>query len=451
MWLPALAGWVWASRAYPDDNPLGLVIGLGLGIGTILACIVVHEFAHAAAGRLAGATVLEVRVGGSRTFRSFHLGRMMVTLGRPFLGGGVTRAVFDETAPTRGRVAFFLIAPSVVHLLMVAITLPFSRLLSDDPGVNPADVIWLANAGLLVLNLLPGRLVLDGQSTGNDGRQFLGVLTTPVSLCAWRKTAALLNVEHAVLARNVARTAHALDRARETLDPRGEEGAVLALCHVIADERSAAVRLARSSFESREPEDVEPTEEEFERALLGYPPARDLPRLVLALALARTGEVDEAVRLAGDRAATADEAQAAYWKILAAEFFAQHAPSESNLYRACALMDEALDAIPWAGHFHGTRGLLLTTTGNHIKALTALEAADAYPSSPELVAIHQAYRAIACAGLDRVEEGRRHLENAVRYCFDTDLLAEAEERLRAAAGERSEAPAAREVRPADGA
>jgi len=449
MLLPTLVGWMWASRVYADDNPLGLLIGLGLGFGTIAGCIVVHEFVHAAAGRLLGATVLEVRVGGSRTFRSFRVGRMMVTLGRPFFGGGVTRAVFDETPPTRGRVALFLAAPSVVHLLLVAVALPSSRFLSADPGFNPADVVWLANAGMLVLNLLPGRLTVDGLSTGNDGRQILRILTEPVSLSAWRRATALLNVKHAVLARDEARITRDLARARETLDTKGEEGAALGLCHLIGDRLEAAVRFARESFESRAPDKSELTEEEFERALLGFPPAREAPRLVLALALARTGEVQEALHLVRARAATAPEALAAFLKVEAAEIYARRSPSESNLHDACALMDEALAALPWVGHFYGAHALLLTAVGNHIKALAALETADAFAAAPEFIAFHQAYRAVACAGLHRVEEGRRHLANAARFCWDTDLLSEAKERLSAAEAEVSQTPPAREVPPTD--
>ncbi len=163
----------------PSSTIGHLFVNLGLIQISCILSIVLHEFAHALAGRLAGLKVAQIWIGRGKTlFRARLLGfdtefKLIPVGGLTFFTRGFRRQL---------RFRFFLavLAGPLANAIVLLVAWQFTswRNLNIETSIHGGAIIVLTQALVLIENLLPYRIQTSIGCVCTDGLSLLQLLTS---------------------------------------------------------------------------------------------------------------------------------------------------------------------------------------------------------------------------------------------------------------------------------
>ena len=131
-----------------------------------------HELGHAIAARLMGMKVIKIIIGSGRTL--FTLWEF-----KQFFTGGTTLFLGKSTHLYRLKNFLIILSGSLTNFLLILLALQFPQevFLKNLLGVHlfPGIIFYLVNALIVLNNLFPYYIKIDGKKVSSDGLQLLTI------------------------------------------------------------------------------------------------------------------------------------------------------------------------------------------------------------------------------------------------------------------------------------
>lgn len=388
---------------------LALEWGLSVAVLPVLL-IVVHEFTHAVAGRLAGARVFEVRIGWHRPRFQVRLGRLRLTLARGLARGGFCVAAFLRPQVARWRYAVLYGAPMLLHLAACVAVIPFLSVPWPLHGLHFGHFFLFINILLFLASVRPHDYPVGAFRIPNDGKALLALLRDPGQAETWRREGFVLPALYAL---SDGEREEALARARdvEHLFPDDPQvGRALFTVYWALGYHAYALRFAGPYADAiHQPEGLD----ERQLLTLGALQGDRLERWLYCVVCLH-GEAWDAALSAIDtalKAETLDEARA-MWLALRSYvlLLRMESPREREDGRRTAR--EAFELLPWVSFVCGTWGAALIDGARPAEGLDRLQEADTLDVQEQEVGARKAWRAIGCAQIGRMRRARMLLREA---------------------------------------
>jgi hypothetical protein len=369
-----------------------------------------HEFAHAAAGKLTGARVFEVRIGWHRPrYQLRLLRRLRFTIARGLWRGGYCVAAYLKPHAAAWRYAVFYGTPMALHAgaavgLFFLVDLPRSL-----PALDVGHFLFVYNLLFLVASARPFDYEVGAFLIPSDGKALLLLATQRAQAEQWRRTGFVVPAVYALLDGEREESA---SRARDTEhlfpgDPDVER-ALFTVYWALGYYAYALRFLPAYARGVRQPEQLD------ERQLLALG-AMQGPRFErwLQCVVYLHGEAwDAALReiqgaLSEERL---DEARAMWLALKADVYLLRGGPGDAE----AALLDAsaAYELLPWVSFICGVAAAALLDNGRQEEGLRLLEQADLLDRGGQELPVRNLWRAVGLAQLGRMGQARRSLREA---------------------------------------
>jgi len=373
-----------------------------------VALTAAHEVAHAAAGKLTGARVFEVRLGWHRPRFQARLFRLRLTIARGLGRGGYCVAAYLKRA-ARWRYAVFYGTPMVLHAGAAAAAICLVSLPASLRELGALHFFVFYNLLFLLAAARPFDYEVGAFSIPSDGKALLLLATQRAQAETWRRTGFVVPAIYALLDGEKEESA---SRAREAEhlfpgDPDVERA--LFTVYWAAGYYAYALRLLPAYARGvRQPDQLD----EKQLLALGAMQGPRLERWLTCVVYLHGEAWDAALKEieAALEAETFEEARA-MWFALRADVLLLRA-GEGDAKGALVDATAAFERLPWVSFICGVAAAAILDNGRNEEALRMLRHADFLDRPGQELAVRNLWRAIALAKLGRTGPARRSLREA---------------------------------------
>lgn len=146
---------------------LDIVLAFASLFISLSVAVMLHEMAHAVAGRLAGLNIRRIRIGAEPFFIKFRFSHIDIRIGQPPGGGCVD--IYTPLRPSKYRRLVFVAAGPVMDTVWFAMLWSLLRAYHGQPFANSVLIPALAvQAYMIISNLTPRWVHLYGVSLPTD-------------------------------------------------------------------------------------------------------------------------------------------------------------------------------------------------------------------------------------------------------------------------------------------
>lgn len=159
--------------------PLLIVPIVAYILVALILAIVVHEFGHAGAARLAGISVFSLTLGSGPLYAVIRVGAFPFYVRTYLLSGGITQSFYDTVGPARWREAVLLAGGAGANVLAAT----FGFVLLVAAGGFDADFLTfvsmlglgVSQSGAAVIALVPRTNTIGFARLASDGKRLLAL------------------------------------------------------------------------------------------------------------------------------------------------------------------------------------------------------------------------------------------------------------------------------------
>jgi hypothetical protein len=407
---PIAAAVLVAAGGYLLGGPFAAALWIG-GIFLVPAGLTAsHELAHAAAAKLTGARVFEVRAGWQRPRFQVRIRRLRITVARGLLRGGYCVAAYLKRRASPWRYAVFYGTPMVLHAAAAAACLWFLPMPRSLAAVGIGHFLLVYNLLFLLASARPFDYEVGAFSIPSDGKALLILLTQRAQAEAWRRTGFVVPAIYALLdGERDESAARARDAEHLFAGDPGVERALFTVYWALGYYAYALRLLPAYARSVRQPSQLD------EKQLLALG-AMQGPRLErwLRCAVYLHGEAWDAA-LTETKAALEEErleeARAMWFALRANALLLRGGVGDDKA--ALADATSAFERLPWVSFICGVAAAAILAEGRREDALRMLAHADLLDFEGQELAVRNLWRAIALAELGRGGHARRALRQAL--------------------------------------
>ena len=340
----------------------------------VIIFIIPHELGHAAVTKLLGNRVIKICLGSGRVIKKGTILGFPYELSKfPFIG----LTLHVTRSPKWFRLKKFCIVAAGLFvnlsIFLLALSIPQAESLNQmlANSLTPVGWVILANAWILIVNLIPHKIRVLENTFQSDG---LSLLTTP--FLSSKKIREILPLYYAF------------------------EG-----------------------FEFLQNKQYQQAKTSYLHGLSEYP-ENNILKNDLGVAYLLIGEFEESRKIFSQLLEKSDRSKKQLHVILLNNLACANlmCDREELLKEADTLSDQVYKSYPWVPAFKGTRGSVLVESGRFDEGIALLKEAMEVNEDPQKKATNASYIAIAEARKGNIESARQYFTTARELDADCQLL-----------------------------
>lgn len=368
-----------------------------------------HELAHAAAGKLTGARVFEVRVGWHRPRLQVRLFRLRFTIARGLWRGGYCVAAYLKRRAKPWRYALFYGTPMLLHAAGAAAGLHYVELPRSLTALGFGHFFVFYNLLFFLASARPFDYEVGAFSLPSDGKALLLLVTQRAQVEKWRRTGFVVPALYALLDGEREESASRAREAEHLFPDDPDVARALFTVYWALGYYAYALRLLPAYARGvRQPEQLD----EKQLLALGAMQGPRLERWLHCVVYLHGEAWDAALKeIEGALQEERLEEARAMWFALRADVFLLRG-GEGDPQAALADATAAYERLPWVSFISGVTAAALLETGRHEDGLKLLERADLLDREGQELPVRNLWRAVGLAQLGRMGPARRSLREA---------------------------------------